>query len=212
MVYRCLIASMQVRRCAQDYLEKALTSFNCSAVVKDASKLIMSLLKNHMPLAIELSSLRPVDGSKDETSSEPEHLEVLYVLNVVKISVPYLSAKITSKVMSEMRTLLRSDFSLLTRHVLKIIEAFFETSRVEVGVSKMGNIVDSLASYVSLGDGNPLDTVISAATLLKRALDALHNSEPSSWIRSLPLVCESLAGRLFSKPSRNYNLKFNVAK
>ncbi|KAG6694233.1 hypothetical protein I3842_09G038600 [Carya illinoinensis] len=191
----------KVRRCAQDYLEKVFTSFRCLAVVKEASKLVMSLLKNHMPLAIKLSSLRPVDGSKDEISSEPEHLEVLYVLNVVKISVPHLSAKITSKVMSEVCKLVRSDFSLLTRHVFKIIEAIFETSRVEFGVPETDNIVDSLASYVSLGDRNPLDTVVSAATLLKRSLDVLHDGEPSSWTRSLPLVCESLAGLLNSEAS-----------
>lgn len=185
---------MQVRRCAQDYLEKVFTSFKCSSVLKAASKLVLFLLKNHMPSAVKLSGLRAVDGSKDDMSMKPEHLEVLYVLDVVKISVPCLPEKVGSKIMSEIQKLMSSEFSVLTRHVHKILEAFFETSRVEVVVPEMDRIVVSLASYVSLGDRNPLDTVMSAATFLKRALGALHDRESSSWISNLPLVVGSVAG------------------
>jgi ribosomal RNA-processing protein 12 len=185
---------MQVRRCAQDYLEKVFTSFKCSAVTKAASKLVLFLLKNHMPFAAKLSGLRAVDGSKDDKLMKPEHLEVLYMLDVVKISVPCLPEKVSSKIMSEIQKLMSSEFSVLTRHVHKIIEAFFETSRVEVVVPEMEKIVVSLASYVSLGDRNPLDTVMSAATFLKRALGVLHDRESSSWISNLPLVCGSVAG------------------
>lgn len=187
---------MQVRRCAQDYLEKVFMAFKCSAVVKEASRLVLSLLKNHMPVAVKLSSLRAVDGSKDEASLKPEHLEVLYLFNVVKASVPCLSAKGCSKVKSEMYKLVSSEFSLLTRHVLKIIEALFETSRFEVLVPETDKIVASLASYVSLGDRNPLDTVMSAANLLKTVLEVLHERESSLWITTLPLACGSLTGML----------------
>ncbi|KAK7815330.1 rrp12-like protein [Quercus suber] len=137
-----------------------------------------------MPLAVKLSSLKAVDGSKDDTLSKPEHLEVLYMLSVVKISVPSLSTKVSSKVISEIVKLLNSKFSVLTRHV-------FQTEK----------IVDLLVSYVSSGDKNPVDTDISAATLLKRALDILHDRESSLWIRNLPLVCGCLAGLLSSEAS-----------
>ncbi|KAE8098771.1 hypothetical protein FH972_016809 [Carpinus fangiana] len=191
----------KVRRCAQDYLEKVFTSFKCSAVTKAASKLVLFLLKNHMPFAAKLSGLRAVDGSKDDKLMKPEHLEVLYMLDVVKISVPCLPEKVSSKIMSEIQKLMSSEFSVLTRHVHKIIEAFFETSRVEVVLPEMEKIVVSLASYVSLEDRNPLDTVMSAATFLKRALGVLHDRESSSWISNLPLVCGSIAGLLTSEAS-----------
>lgn len=190
----------KVRRCAQDYLEKVFTSFKCSGVIKVASKLVLSLLMNHMPFAVKLSGLRTVDGSKDDKSLKPEHLEVLYKLNVVKISVPCLSAKVSSKIMSEILKLMSAEFSVLTNHVLKIIEAFFETASDKV-VAEMDKIVASLASFVSLGDRNPLDTVMSAASLLKRAISILHAGDSSSWISNLPLVCGSLAGLLTSEAS-----------
>lgn len=187
----------KVRRCAQDCLEKVLKSFKSSAVIKAASKLVLSLLKGCMLSAVKLSSSSVVD----DTLSKPEHLEVLHMLNVVKISVPCLSVKVSSEVMSEVNNLMRSEFSVLTRHVFKIIEAFFETSRVEVIVPETERLVTLLASYVSLGDKNPLDTVLSAASLLKRALDVLHAGESSLWIRNLPLVCGSIAGLLTSEAS-----------
>ncbi|KAM3691175.1 hypothetical protein ACJW31_09G175400 [Castanea mollissima] len=191
----------KVRRCAQDFLVKAFKSFKSSGVNKAASKLVLSMLKNNMPLAVKLSSLKAVDGSKDDTLSKPEHLEVLYMLSVVKISVPSLSTKVSSKVISEIVKLLNSKFSVLTRHVFQVIEVFFETSRVEVTVPEMEKIVDLLVSYVSSGAKNPVDTDISAATLLKGALDILHDGESSLWIRNLPLVCGCLAGLLSSEAS-----------
>ena len=194
-----MLSEIQVRRCAQDCLDKAFKSFKCSAVVKAASKLVLSMLKNHMPLAVKLCSLRVEDGSKDDTLSKPEHLEILYMLSVVKISVPSLSAKVSSKVISEMLKLLNSEFSVLTRHVLQVIEVFFETSRVELIALEMEKIVVLLISYLSLGDKNPVDTDMSAATLLKRAMDILHDGESSLWIKNLPLVCGSLAGMLLVK-------------
>nr|POF18969.1 rrp12-like protein [Quercus suber] len=191
----------KVRRCAQDCLVKAFKSFKSSGVNKAASKLVLSMLKNNMPLAVKLSSLKAVDGSKDDTLSKPEHLEVLYMLSVVKISVPSLSTKVSSKVISEIVKLLNSKFSVLTRHVFQVIEAFFETLRVEVTVPETEKIVDLLVSYVSSGDKNPVDTDISAATLLKRALNILHDRESSLWFRNLPLVCGCLAGLLSSEAS-----------
>ncbi|XP_065616181.1 uncharacterized protein LOC136061798 [Quercus suber] len=45
----------KVRRCAQDCLVKAFKSFKSSGVNKAASKLVLSMLKNNMPLAVKLS-------------------------------------------------------------------------------------------------------------------------------------------------------------
>ncbi|TQD92840.1 hypothetical protein C1H46_021549 [Malus baccata] len=88
-----------------------------------------------------------------------------------------------------------------TRHVLQIIEALFESSRVNAIVSETEVTIASLASYVSLGDEVPLGTVMLAAALLKSSLCILHAGESTSWINSLPIVCSSVAGLFTSEAS-----------
>uniref|UniRef100_A0A5B6YH98 Putative RRP12-like protein isoform X1 n=1 Tax=Davidia involucrata TaxID=16924 RepID=A0A5B6YH98_DAVIN len=186
----------KVRKCAQDCLVKVFKSFKSSAVIKEASKLVFSLLKGYMPLAVKISASGAADGSKDEVLPKAEQLEVLHLLNVLKLIVPYLSVKVSLKVLSQLHKLMSSQFSALTRHIFNIIEAIFETSRAEVIIPETDNIIKSLASYVNLGKKNPMDTVLSAATLLKSALDKLHAGELSTWISNLPLVFGSIAGLL----------------
>ncbi|EOY09219.1 ARM repeat superfamily protein, putative isoform 3 [Theobroma cacao] len=183
----------KVRRCAQEYLEKVFKSFQSSIVIKEASKLVLSLLKKHMPLALTLSTIKSGDDSKDETLSKPENLEVLHMLDLVKLAVPYLSAKVRLKILSELRKLMSSEFSSLTRNIHKTIEVLFGNLNVEAIIPEMENIIVSLASYVS-GEKNPVDTLISASTLLKCALDKLHAGESNSWMKNVPLVFGSLAG------------------
>ncbi|KAK6232189.1 hypothetical protein SCA6_002262 [Theobroma cacao] len=191
----------KVRRCAQEYLEKVFKSFQSSIVIKEASKLVLSLLKKHMPLALTLSTVKSGDDSKDETLSKPENLEVLHMLDLVKLAVPYLSAKkVRLKILSELRKLMSSEFSSLTRNIHKTIEVLFGNSNVEAIIPEMENIIVSLASYVS-GEKNPVDTLISASTLLKCALDKLHAGESNSWMKNVPLVFGSLAVLLTSEAS-----------
>ncbi|GLT26550.1 hypothetical protein SLA2020_016090 [Shorea laevis] len=189
----------KVRRCAQECLEKVFKSFSHCNVLKEASKLVLSLFKKHMPVAVTLSTAQTGYDSKDEMSLRPEDLEVLHILNVLKVTVPFLSVKVSSKILSNICKLISSEFSPLTRHIFKTIEVFFGISQFDAGVMEAENFVVCLASYVSKREKNPVDTLISAATLLKSLLDKLHARESSSWIRNLSLVSCSVAGLLTSE-------------
>ncbi|CAI8602125.1 unnamed protein product [Vicia faba] len=158
----------KVRRCALESLDKFFRSLESSAVIKEASKLVLSELKRCIDLTLKLSASRTADECKDKGTSKHEHSEVLHI-------------------------------SALTRHVLKTVEAVFETSRVRVIDLEIEDIVVSLASFVSLGDKNPLDTVIFAANVLKLAMDLLYTGQSSLWIKNLPLVCQSMIGLLTSE-------------
>ncbi|KAK5787250.1 uncharacterized protein LOC108474118 [Gossypium arboreum] len=190
----------KVRRCAQEYLEKFFKSSQSSDVMKEASKLVLSLLKSHMPVALTLNTIKSADDSKDETLSNPEHLEVLHMLNVLKLTVPYLSATIRLKILSELCKLTSSEFSILTRNIHKTIEVFFGNSNAEAIIPATENIIVSLSSYVS-GEKNPVDTLISAATLLKCAVDKLYAVDSNSWTKHTPFVYDSLAALLSSEAS-----------
>ncbi|KAJ6741797.1 putative NODULIN-LIKE PROTEIN [Salix viminalis] len=186
----------KVRRSAQECLEKVFKSFRSSTVVKEASKLVFSLFKNYMPAALTMSESRIFDESKEETLSKLEHLDVIHMLNLLKVTVPYLSVKISSKVLPELVKLLRSEFSVLTRQVFQNIEAFLVSSSDEVIGPQEENIIDSLSGYLSLGQKNPVDTVLYATTLLRITLDKLRARGSSSWMSIRHKVCGSAAGLL----------------
>lgn len=190
----------KVRKCAQDCVVKVFKSFESSTVIKEASKLVLSSLKGYMPLAVEINASAVLDGSKDEIS-KPEHLEVIHMLTLLKHIVPYLSVKVSLKVLQQLHKLMNSHFTALTRHIFSVIEAIFETSKAEVVILQAENIIKPLTSYVNMGAKNPNDTILSAASLLKSALDKLQTGEVSKWIDNLPLVFDSIAGLLTSEAS-----------
>ncbi|KAF9592775.1 hypothetical protein IFM89_017345 [Coptis chinensis] len=182
----------KVRKCAQVCIEMVFKLFPGS-VVKEASKLFLSLFKSYMPRLIELNDSRSIH---DEVLSEPGHLEIFHMLNAVKLIAPYLSKKTSQIILSDLYKLLTCQFSPVTRHIFNILEVFFESSKVEVIVPDADKIIVSLASYVSSGQKNPMDSVMFASRLLKVVMSKLHGREPSVCIRNLPLVFVSIAGLL----------------
>ncbi|XP_010247513.1 PREDICTED: RRP12-like protein [Nelumbo nucifera] len=190
----------KVRRCAQVCIGKVFQSLQCSIAIKKANKMVLSLLRKYMPLAIELSVARTLDGSKSEVLSKSEHLEIIHMLNALKLIAPYLSDKVSMKILKELYKLLTCQFSPLTRHVFNIIETFFKSSRAEVIAPEVENYLKLLASYVSSGE-NPMDTILSAANLIKSGSTKIHAADPSILIGNLPLVFGSLAGLLVSEAS-----------
>ncbi|WCJ33450.1 ARM repeat superfamily protein [Euphorbia peplus] len=186
----------KVRRVAQDCLVNVFKSFRSSSVVKKSSKLLLSLLRGYENIAVELSELKIKDGSKDENLSKPEYMEVLHMLNLLKLIVPYLSVKTSSDVLSEILKYIPPRFSALTRHVIRDFEAFLENSCDEAIGSHIEDIMNCLSSYVSFGAKNPADTLIHAATLLKVALHKLRSSGSRSWMTNVPKVCGTVAGLL----------------
>lgn len=182
-----------MRKCAQDCILIAFRSLKSSAVIKRASKLVCSLLKNHMPLAVKISTLNTAKGSKDDIMSKPEFQGVSHLLNLLKNVIPHLSAKACANVLLQMSKLLSSEFSALSRHVFDVIEVIFETSKDEVIGPHAENIIKRLLSYIDLREKNPMDTVVVAANLAKCAIDKLHESEITAWINYFPSVIGSIA-------------------
>ncbi|KAG5555725.1 hypothetical protein RHGRI_006388 [Rhododendron griersonianum] len=191
----------KVRKCAQDCVVQVFKSLKSHAVTSEASKLVLSLFKGCMPFAVEISASGDTDSSKDEILSKPEHLDVVHMLTLLKHILPYLSVKVSLKITSQLHKVMNSHFSALTRHIFGVIKAVFETSKGEVVILVAENIMKSLESYISLGEKNPTDTVLYAATLLRSALDKLQAGEASKWIHNLPLIFGSIAGLLTSEAS-----------
>lgn len=185
----------KVRKCAVLYLESALKSFQSGNSNKKASKLILSLLESNVSLADKLGALTNVDGSETEKQFEAERSDVVHVLNVARVAVPYLSDKIRIKVVRELAKLLHARSFGLTRLILNSIEAFLDIVEVETITQEAEYIIDALSLYVS-SNNVPKDTVIPAANLLKIALDKVHAGDLSKWNKNLPLGFNAIAGLL----------------
>ncbi|KAL5719973.1 hypothetical protein ACHQM5_012691 [Ranunculus cassubicifolius] len=185
----------KVRRCAQVYVEKMFSQFP-SSVNKEASKVVYALFKSYLPHAAQMNDEKLSDESKQEMLSKPEHLEVVHMLNSLKLIVPYLSKKVSQKMLSDLYKLLSGHFSPLTRHLFNVLEVFLKSVGTEAIFPDVESAILSLTSYVSVGDKNPMDTVVSASSLLKSVMVKLHDGEPSICTQKLPLVFRAIAGVL----------------
>lgn len=199
----------KVRKCAQDCLLKVFKSFEHSSISKKASKSMYLLLKDHMPLATETGTSKIVDGTRHDPMSRSEPQDVLHLLNIMKHVVPDLSPKIREKVLSKLLKILRSQFTVVARHVFDVISAIFETSGTEVIISNAEDIFSSLAPYISLGEKNPVESVFCAANLAKTALGRLHKCDIDEWKSFFPTLIESLAG-LLSSPEDDVALQASL--
>ncbi|KAK3405521.1 hypothetical protein EUGRSUZ_K01742 [Eucalyptus grandis] len=185
----------KVRRCAQECLEKVFKCFKSSSVVRKASKLVLSSFESCISSADWSRTTSPEDGSTDDKLLKSENIGFLHMLNVLVSVYPYLSARVSIQILSELDKLMSLGFSALTTLILKIIESLLETLAVGDTAQEMESVITSLASYVSSKE-NLVDTVMTAANLLGVALHKFHTGGSSLWIKNLPVVWESLAGLL----------------
>ncbi|KAK9154840.1 hypothetical protein Sjap_002320 [Stephania japonica] len=192
----CFDKRPKVRRCAQMCVEKVFKSFNYSFVIKEACKVVLSLFDLQLPLALEFPTEKTGDASKNESDLKQENFKVLHTLNLVKLSVPYLSKKASSKIFLDILELLTCQFAPIVSHSLTILEAFFESSTAESIIPEAEKIIFSLVSLISSGEKYPRDTIVFASVLAKRVLGELHRKNLSAWIGNLPLVFCSIAGML----------------
>ncbi|KAI3507537.1 hypothetical protein L1887_22524 [Cichorium endivia] len=188
----------KVRKCAQDCVVKVFKSFQSSLVKKSASKLVLKSLTTYMSLAVETVASKPADGSKDDKLSKCEHLEVLHMLNLLKLLVPCLPSKVISKAVVELQKAITAKFSPLTRHVFDVMEEILRSLESESTIPDTVKIVTTLASYISTKQ-NPVDTLFLAAALLENFLTKFQVGDPNKWNSHYSLVIGPIAGLLTSE-------------
>ncbi|KAL6505963.1 hypothetical protein OROHE_022682 [Orobanche hederae] len=189
----------KVRKCAVDCLLTVFKSFESPGIIKKASRSIYLFLKDQMPWAIKMSNSGIVDVAKCEAMSRPEQQDFLHLLNVIKHVAPHLSPKLRMKMLSQLLKILSFKFPVLTRHLLDVISVIFATSGTEVNMSNAEDILRPLVSYISLGEKNPVDSVLFAANLAKTALKKLHDGGTNEWTSYFSTLPALLADFLSSE-------------
>ncbi|XP_076884446.1 uncharacterized protein LOC143533613 [Bidens hawaiensis] len=188
----------KVRKCAQECVVKLFKSFKSPLVIKSASKLVLTSFKTFMSSAVEIVASKSADGGKDDSSSKGEHLEVLHMLNLLKLLVPCLPSKVIAEAVIELQKAISAKFSALTRHVFDLMDEILKFLEAGSTIPNTVEIVTILSSYISKKQ-NPVDTIFSAAALLDTFLTKFQIGDPSKWNDHYSLIIGSIAGLLTSE-------------
>lgn len=187
-----------MRRCAQECVEKIFIALKGSDVVKKASLLVLRMFEKYIPQAEKLVSNEFSDAPAGNPN--PEIVGILYLLNLLGLLVPSLNKKVRMKILSEAYKLLSCRFDMLTRHILKLLEALAEHLEIKYLDSDAENYISALTSYISSHEKNPMDTTVSALKVLKNSLRKLENRHPGMWMRTLPVTFAAVAGLFNCSP------------
>ncbi|KAH9607902.1 hypothetical protein KSS87_015671 [Heliosperma pusillum] len=185
----------KVRKCALVYLENAFKSFQSESVTEKASELIQSSLENCISSADKLGILKKLHGPGSDTHHEPECSDIVHVLAVVRVSLPYLSNQVSVNIINKLLELLDARFSAFTRLILSAVEVFLDKADFEVITLVDEAIIDALALYLSIKT-NSTDSLVLAAKLVKVALDKMHSGDTSKWQKCFSPGIKAIAGLL----------------
>ncbi|XP_078446780.1 ARM repeat superfamily protein [Wolffia australiana] len=190
----------KVRRCAQLSVVKVFGALKSPSVIESSSNSVLSLFQRHIPLAMKLSSARVDSSSKDLEKSD--NIEVLHVLNIVKILVAHMPLSIARTCLPEVSKILNGNFSVLTRNGIGLLEVILLKLSGDILPNEAEAVLVLLTSFLSPKKRNPGDILISASTLLRDTLNLLHNSQPEVWTRHFSSVFRSMAGLLISSSGK----------
>ncbi|XP_074276821.1 uncharacterized protein LOC141600481 [Silene latifolia] len=191
----CIDKRPKVRKCALVYLENAFKSSQSESVTERASELILSSLENCMSSAEKLGILKKLHGPGSDTHHEAECSDIIHVLGVVRVSLPYLSNQVSVNIINKLLKLLDARLSAFTRLILSAIEVFLDKADIEVITLVDEAIIDALASYLSTKT-NSADSLLLAAKLVKVALDKMHSGDTSKWQKCFSPGVKAIAGLL----------------
>jgi ribosomal RNA-processing protein 12 len=188
------VTALQVRRCAQGCLVEIFDVLQNRSIIKKASKVILHMFQNYIPIAEKLKPLEDSDTSHEKMISKSENVEVIYMLTLLKLLAPKLQEKVGRVVLSCTCKLLGRCLSFLNGQVIGLLQALVENYCVEVLLSESESILCALTKYLSVDEKHPDDTIVSASCLLKTCLYKFHTSQPTLWAEYFPPIFSSLAG------------------
>ncbi|CAL4954229.1 unnamed protein product [Urochloa decumbens] len=176
----------KVRKCAQDSVEKLFAYLGQSGCAKKASNAAVGMFEKH------ISSAQSLINSNTDIS-EGKETDAAHMLGAMITLVPYLSKKARKKVFSDAYQLLSPSFSLLTRHVLRLLATLLDHLKAESVESVVESLVSLVVAYLPYDEKNPDDTIVSALHLMKSCLDKLVGCS-KLWVEVLPTAFEAVSG------------------
>ncbi|PHT75837.1 hypothetical protein T459_19359 [Capsicum annuum] len=184
----------QVRKMLHTCLRDVLQNFQSSPVLAPlsapASETITNLFERYLLRA---------GGATVNASERPKGAqEVLHMLDVLKLCLPFMSSKYLNNSLKYFKSLLDLQQPLVNRHITDGLNALCIHPTAEVSPEVLLDILGSLATSVSAKESS-VDTMTVAAHLLGVGMRRVYSIDRQLCVVKLPVVVNSLRDVLVSE-------------
>ncbi|KAH7365818.1 hypothetical protein KP509_18G047800 [Ceratopteris richardii] len=193
LLKHCLDQHPKVRKRAHECTADVLRGFQNSVSLNFASEAVTSTFEK-LFLSVSQSKLNSSVDKASERPGNTEALQILYLLNLLKLILPFLSGKYMGKILNFFNKLLHLQQPFLSRQILNTLQPLCMNDGAEIPVASFSNLLEKLATL--LLEEKAGDESVVAARILERGMSKLHMLDSHSCIIKLPLFFQALAGML----------------
>jgi len=188
-----LIAGTQVRKRAHLCLEEVLRSSEGLFVLVKASEGVEKLFEQFLLIAGGSNSVGTIGKPQVVSNGANGAMEVVHILNALKVILPLLSRKVISKLLPHVQFLLQLRQPFLTSHIMSVLHALCISPTADLPASGLEDLLGWLWLVV-FDDQKSGDVIMFAACVLQHGMEKVHDLDQSLCADKLPVIFHSLAG------------------
>lgn len=185
----------KVRKRAHLCLEEVLRSYQCSSILVKASEGVEKIFEQFLLIAGGSNSVGTIGKPQVASNGANGAMEVVYILNALKVIAPLLSKKVISKLLPHFQLLLQLRQPFLTSHVMSVLHALCISPTAELPASGLADLLGWLCLVV-FDDQKSGDAIMFAARVLQHGMGKVHDLDQNLCADKLPAIFHSLAGVL----------------
>jgi len=185
----------KVRKRAHLCLEEILRSYQGSSVLVKASEGVEKLFEQFLLIAGGSNSVGTIGKPQVASNGANGAMEVVHILNALKVILPLLSRKVISKLLPHFQLLLQLRQPFLTSHIMSALHALCISPTAELPASGLADLLGWLCLVV-FDDQKSGDVIMFAARVLQHGMGKVHDLDQSLCADKLPVIFHSLAGVL----------------
>ncbi|GFP87210.1 rrp12-like protein [Phtheirospermum japonicum] len=184
----------QIRKQSHTCLCEALEYFQLAPalapLLAPASEAITNIFERFLLIA---------GGSNSTVSEGPKAAqEILYILDALKICLPYMSSKYTTNILKYFKSLLELRYPIVTRRIADGLNALCLHSAGEVSAEALLELLCSLTTSIS-PDESSADSMMFTARLLDTGMKKVYSLNRQICVVKLPVVFNALKDILASE-------------
>ncbi|MCO5571960.1 hypothetical protein L7F22_025711 [Adiantum nelumboides] len=190
----CLDQRPKVRKRAHECTADALRRCQNSASLSMASEAVVSLFESSF-LALSQSKKSNSGDKALGKSGNTVALQILHLLNALKLILPLLSGKSIGKVLTIFKKLLDLEQPFLSRQIFNTLQPLCTDLNAEIPAMALSNVLERLAVMI-LEEKKAGDESMVAARVLVKGMEKLYSLDKQFCVLKLPSAFQSLAGVL----------------
>ena len=182
-----------MRKRAHECTAEALRVLQGSVSLTMASDVIVTLFEKLFLAVSQTKEDNSIDKSSGKSGSGAA-LQILYLLNALKLLLPLMSGKSIGRLLVFFTKLLELRQTFLSRQILNTLHPLFSNSATDIPSGILTELIEMLAGIIS-EDRKAGDENMVAARVLRNGMEKLNAIDPKACALKLALVFQSLGGR-----------------